>query len=86
MYGPASGRVLRVQYPHDSRADAASGQRLTLVHFSAQLEQILWDRGAFRGSSGGVWEVSGDMKEHQGVSMVYFVSETAQVELKGERV
>jgi len=24
-------------------------QGLTLVHFSAQLKRILWDRGAFRG-------------------------------------
>jgi hypothetical protein len=28
---------------------AHHGQGLTLVHFSAQLKRILWDRGAFRG-------------------------------------
>jgi hypothetical protein len=26
----------------------------TLIHFSAQLKRILWDRGAFKGCSGGV--------------------------------
>ena len=31
-----------------------SRQGLTLVHFSAQLKRILWDRGACRGCSGGV--------------------------------
>ena len=41
-------------------------QGLTLVHFSAQLKRILWDRGAFRGCFGGVWEVSGVIKEDQG--------------------
>jgi hypothetical protein len=29
-------------------------QGLTLVHFSAQLKRILWDRGAFRVCLGGV--------------------------------
>ena len=29
-------------------------QGLTLVHFSAQLKRILWDRGAFRDCIGGV--------------------------------
>jgi len=29
-------------------------QGLALVHFSAQLERILWDRGAFRGCLGDV--------------------------------
>ena len=32
-------------------------QGLTLVHFSAQLKRILWDRGALRGCSGGGQEV-----------------------------
>ena len=31
-----------------------SRQGLTLVHFSAQLKRIMWDRGAFRGCVGGV--------------------------------
>ena len=32
-------------------------QGLTLVHFSAQLERILWHRGAFRDWFGGAWVV-----------------------------
>ena len=35
---------------------------------------------------GGVHEVSGATKEYQGVFRVYFVSETAQVELRSGRV
>jgi hypothetical protein len=61
-------------------------QGLTLVHFSAQLKRVLWDRGAVRDCSGGVQEVSGVNKEYQGVFRVYFVSETAQVELRSRRV
>ena len=61
-------------------------QGLTLIHFSAQLKRILWNEGAFRGCSGGVWELSGGIKEYQGVFRVYFVSETAQVELGSGRV
>jgi hypothetical protein len=55
-------------------------QGLTLVHFSAQLKPILWDRGAFRACSGGVWEVPGGIEEYEGVFRVYSASETAQVE------
>jgi len=61
----------------------AIDQGLTLVHVSALLERILLDRGAFRGCLGGVQEVT-----CQGVLRcirrfrVYFVSETAQVELR----
>jgi hypothetical protein len=58
---------------------AASVQGLTLVHFSAQRERFEWDRGAFRGCSGGV-------KGNYGVCRLHFVSETAQVELKCGRV
>jgi len=64
----------------------ACAQGLTLVHFSAQLKRILWDRGATRGCLGGVWEVSWGIKEYQGMFRVYFVSETAQVELRSGRV
>ncbi len=73
---------------HSSLMDdeVALRQGLTLVHFSAQLERILWDRGAFRGCLEGVWQVSGGFKEHEGMSMVYFVSETAQVELRSGRM
>jgi len=75
--------------PPTFRCDGTSlpnDQGLTLVHFSAQLEQILSDRGAFRDCLGGVWEVLGGVEEHQGVFRVYFVSETAQVELRSGRV
>jgi hypothetical protein len=59
---------------------------LTLVHFSAQLKRILWDRGALRGWLVGVYEVSGGIKENQGVFRVHYVSEMAQVELRSGRV
>ena len=36
------------------RSVGAVDQGLTLVHFSAELERILWDRGAFRTHLGGV--------------------------------
>jgi len=63
-----------------------SDQGLTLVHFPAQRKRFLWDRGAFRDCSGGVYEVSGGIKKYQGVLRLYFLSETAQVELKSGRV
>ena len=52
---------------------SACCQGLTLVHFSAQLERILWDRGAFRGCLQVVWEVSGGVMVYQGVFRVYLV-------------
>jgi len=64
----------------------AQSQGLPLVHSSAQLKRLLCDRGAWRGGTGGVWEVSGGIKEHQGVFRVCFVSEAAQVELRSGRV
>jgi len=58
-------------------------QGLTLVHFSAQLKRFVWDRGCIEGLFGGCsWGVWG----HEGVQRVYFVSETAQVELRSGRV
>ena len=69
-----------------SKARHSSSQGLTLVHFSAQLKRILSDRGALRDCLGDVWEVSGRIKEYQGVFRVYLVSGTAQVELKSGRV
>jgi hypothetical protein len=61
-------------------------QGLTLVHFPPQLMRFLWDRvrveGLFRvglGVAYGFQGVCGD-------ASVYFVSETAQVELKSGRV
>ena len=41
---------------------SASMQGLTLVHFSAQLKRILWDRGAIRGRLAGVQEMAGGIK------------------------
>ena len=58
-------------------------QGLTLVHFMAQRKRFLWNWGCIlgllRGCLRGAWEVLGD---YQGVFMVYFASETAQVELR----
>jgi hypothetical protein len=58
---------------------ATVAQGLALVHFSAQRERSLWDRGyimrLFRGC---LRDVSG----YEGMLRVYFVSEMAQVELK----
>ena len=61
---------------------AAAGQGLTLVHFSAQLKRILWDRGALRGCSGGVLEVSGGMKGYQGVFRVYLCQTRLRLSLE----
>jgi len=58
-------------------------QGLTLVHFSAQLERFLWDRGGIQGLFKGS---SGVIRGYRRVCRVYFVSETAQVELKIRRV
>ena len=58
-------------------------QGLTLVHFSAQRKRILWDRECIQGLFRGVF------RGCQGVlagGRVYFVSETAQVELRRGRV
>ena len=48
----------------------ATNQGLTLVHFSAQLKRMLWDRCAIRGCLGGVYDVSGGIQEYQGVFVV----------------
>ena len=60
-----------------------SRQGLTLVHFSAQRKRFPggmgYISGLFKGCLGGV-------RGYQGVCRVYFVSETAQVELTSERV
>ena len=61
-------------------------QGLTLVHSLAQLKRILSDRDAFRDCAGGAEEVAWGIKAYQGVFRVYFVSETAQVELRSGRV
>jgi len=60
-----------------------SNQGLTLVHFSAQRERFLWDRGCIEGLSRGCL---GGVRGYWGVFGVYYESETAQVELKSGRV
>jgi len=66
-----------------SDRSSTSFQGLTLVHFSAQAERFAWDRGCaeglFKGCVGGVWGYERGFRE-------YFLSETAQVELRSERV
>ena len=61
----------------------AQAQGLTLVHFLAQRKRVLW-------SKGGIWGLPkgclGGIRGYHGVLRVYFVSGTAQVELKSERV
>jgi len=62
---------------------AASTQGLTLVHFSAQRKRFVWNMGCMQGLfSGYSWGFRG----YERVSWVFFVSEPAQVELKGGRV
>jgi len=56
---------------------------LTLVHVSAQLKRLLWDRGCTEGLFKGC---IGDVEGHTGMFRVYFVLKTAQVELKSGRV
>jgi hypothetical protein len=56
-----------------------SFQGLTLVHLSAQRKRFVWNRGCIQGL---FWGCSGGVRGHQGVSRVYFESETAQVELR----
>jgi len=63
--------------------DRRARQGLTLVHFSAQLKRFLWNKGCFQGLFTGC---SSGVRGHEGVCRVYFVSETAQVELKSGRV
>ena len=72
--------------PFTAIATPTVNQGLALVHFSAEFQRILWDRGAFRGCLGGVKVVSGGIKEYHGVLRVYILSGTAQVELRSGRV
>jgi len=67
-------------------AALAAAQGLTLIHLSAQLKRNLSDGSACRDCLGGVEEVSEVIKEYQGVFSGYFVSETAQVEMRSGRV
>jgi len=56
---------------------------LTLVHFSAHCKRCVWHRGCIKGLLRRCFRGFG---RYQGVSMVYFVSDPAQVELKSGRV
>ena len=69
--------------PRRASMAAAASQGLTLVHFSVQRKRFLWDRGCVQGLLKGCL---GGVRGYEGVSRVYFVSETAQVELKSGRV
>jgi hypothetical protein len=57
-------------------------QGLTLVHFSAQRKRFLWDRGRIQGLFMGCLR---DVMGYQGVLRVYFVPDTAQVEVRSGR-
>ena len=82
-------KVMAIENKPVAAAYVGAGQGLTLVHFSAQLKRFLWDRGCIegllRGCFAGVQVESGGVGGCWGVR-VYFVSETAQVELKSGRV
>ena len=65
--------------PPDPAAGSAGGRGLHSFHFSANVSAFCGIGGAFRVRSGGV-------QDYEGVFRVYFVSETAQVELKSGRV
>ena len=62
---------------------SAPRQGLSLVHFSAQRKRFLWDRGCIKGLFRGCLD---GVRGYQGLLDVYFVSETAQVELKSGRM
>jgi len=58
-------------------------QGLTLAHFSAQRRRFVWDRGCIQGLCRGCLV---GVRGYQGMSWLYFVSGTAQVEPKSGRV
>ena len=62
------------------KAPAGPQQELTLVHFSAQLERFVWDRGCAQGLCS---PYSGWCR---GCVGCFIVSDTAQVELRSGRV
>ena len=67
---------------HSSPA-SGSGQGLTLVHFSAQLERFVWDRGCAQGMCS---PCKGGVKGCSGCVGCVPVSDTAQVKLRSGRV
>jgi len=66
-----------------ARDEPGQWQGLTLDHFSAQRERFLYDKGCSQGLLR-VW--LGSLRRYQGVSGMYILSESAQVELKSGRV
>jgi len=44
-YSPEDGWTIHINDVDANSASAGGWQGLTLVHFSAQLERFLWDRG-----------------------------------------
>ena len=80
--GAWRGRGRELEEGHDVigvAAAAATEQGLTLVHFSAQRKRFMWDTGCMEGLFWG-WLQGG--RGYWEVFRVYFVSGTAQVELK----
>jgi len=61
----------------------AVGQGLTLVHFSAQLERFVWDRGCAQGLCS---PCRGGVRGCLGCVGCFLVTDTAQVELISGRV
>jgi len=60
-----------------------NGRGLTLVHFSAQLERFVWDRGCAWGLCS---PCTGGVKGCLGCVGCFLESDTAQVEPRSERV
>ena len=99
-YGPVQSRRANCGATTDWIMNAtglimyARFQGLALVHFLAQRERFLWDRGLHLGGIAGAfrWDrgcIQGVFRGHfagvrgdDGICRVYLVSETAQVELK----
>ena len=79
-----AGCILGALPPH--HAPAAQGvthHAGAYTRISAERKRLLWDRGCIQGLFRGCL---GCVKGHYVVFRVYFVSETAQVELKSGRV
>ena len=72
---PASGFI--------SSSSVTRQQGLTLVHFSAQLERSVWDRGCAQGLCS---PCQGGVRRCLGCVGCFLVSDTAQVELRSGRV
>ena len=75
--------VVAKHLARDSFGKRASGRVLHSFNYRLNRSAFCGIGGALRGCLGGVWEVSGGI---WGCFRVYFVSETAEVELKSGRV